>query len=213
MSKPIIFPDGTKCYSGVSCRKHKAMYEAITQQSKKQNLTISKTFSYLLRHNPEKAHLTLDENGWVDINVFIESVNKHMSLPEKLTVKKVEEIVKVDSKQRYSLKDGKIRASQGHSVNVDLMLQPKQPPIFLYHGTNVNTYTLIQETGLKAMKRQYVHLSDSMVTAENVAGRRKGETVILKVNAEEAFKDGVVFYQSENNVWLVESLPAKYVTV
>lgn len=213
MNKPIVFPDGTKCYTGATCRKHKPQIETYLKQARnKKNLNLSKTFSYLLRHNPDKANIVLDENGWVDIHEFIQKINQHMNLPEPVTLTKLLEIVSDDSKQRYSIENGKIRAAQGHSVSVDLNLQPKQPPTYLYHGTNIDTYSLIKKSGLKAMKRQHVHLSESTETAETVAGRRKGETIILKIDADKAHKEGTVFYQADNGVWLVESLPASYIT-
>ncbi len=126
----------------------------------------------------------------------------------------LEEIVRTDNKQRYSFNEDKtlIRANQGHSIPVDVELEEKQPPQYLYHGTAERFLDSIMSDGLKPMSRLYVHLSQDKETAVKV-GKRHGSPVVLKIKAEEMWKDGIKFYLSQNGVWLTKYVDNKYIVV
>ena len=126
----------------------------------------------------------------------------------------LEEIVKTDSKQRYSFNQDKtlIRANQGHSVLVDVELKEQEPPEFLYHGTAARFLKSIEAEGLKSMSRLYVHLSNDVETALTV-GKRHGEAVLLKVYSGDMYRDGEKFYLSENGVWLTKKVDSKYFVI
>ncbi len=113
-------------------------------------------------------------------------------------------------KQRFELKDGRIRAFYGHSVPQRLAKEPAVPPATLYQGTNQKTLPLILAQGLKPMNRQYVHLSADQQTALQVARRKGGSSVILKVRAGEAHARGVAFYLGNETVWLADSVPPDF---
>ena len=100
----------------------------------------------------------------------------------------------------------------GHSISVDLGLKPIQPPPRLYHGTAKQFVPSILQKGLLKMTRQYVHLSYSVATARSV-GMRHGVPVVLEINAEQMARDGIVFYRSENGVWLTDSVSPCYISV
>lgn len=123
----------------------------------------------------------------------------------------LEQIVRTDSKQRYSFNDDKslIRANQGHSVNVDVELKEKEPPEYLYHGTGEKYVESINQDGLIPKSRLYVHLSKDIETAENV-GRRHGKEVVYRIDSGQMYRDGYKFYLSENGVWLTKEVPVKY---
>jgi len=163
----------------------------------------SKFLSLLLRHHPEEAGLTLDEHGWAEVDLLLKNVG--------LRLEELEEIVAADEKQRYSFSEDRtlIRANQGHSVPVDLELEPREPPEFLYHGTVGQFLGSIRKEGLQRRSRQYVHLSLDVETAVKV-GRRRGKPVILQVAAGRMFRDGYVFFLSVNGVWLTEEVPPQY---
>jgi putative RNA 2'-phosphotransferase len=162
----------------------------------------SKFLSYVLRHRPDEIGLMLDENGWADVAELIERAR---SASVELTESTIRQIVASNDKQRFALsEDGKrIRANQGHSVDVDLALKPQQPPEILYHGTASRFLDSIRRDGLKAMSRQHVHLSPDEATAIKV-GQRHGKPVVLRIRAREMAKSGAVFYLSDNGVWLTE---------
>ncbi len=171
---------------------------------------ISKFLSLILRHSPQTIHLNIDKYGWADIDELIQNANKYKRM--HLTIDLINTIVKTNDKQRFILSDDgkRIRANQGHSIKVDLELEAKTPPDILYHGTANRFIDSIMKDGLKPMTRQYVHLSQTEETALTV-GKRHGKPIVLYINAKSMFEEGCKFYLSENNVWLVNKVPAKYI--
>ncbi len=177
-----------------------------------QDLTkISKFLSFVLRHKPEAIGLQLDPQGWADIDELI--AKAHQS-GEMVTLDRglIETTVESNDKKRFVISDdGKsIRASQGHSVNVDLQLTPKQPPDVLYHGTASRFMDSIMAEGLKPGQRQYVHLSGDTETATQV-GQRYGKPVVLTIDAKAMYQQGMAFFQAENGVWLTSTVPKTHI--
>ena len=168
------------------------------------NVKISKFLSYVLRHCPEKANLVLDRAGWANTLSVLKSCN--------LTLSQLEDVVDTDNKQRYEFNDDKtlIRARQGHSVPVDLGYLSTEPPEMLFHGTVNKNLNSIKHHGLVRNKRHHVHLSVDVDTAKKV-GQRYGQPIILKISAKKMHDDGFKFYKTDNNVWLTEHVPPKYI--
>lgn len=160
-----------------------------------------------MRHCPEDIDLDLDSEGWACISELISKAQPKMQLTKSLIV----EVVSTSDKQRFKISDDglKIRANQGHSIKVDLNLEPQEPPTVLYHGTAKQFLDSIMDKGLIPGKRHHVHLSTDIATASAV-GQRHGKPTILKVNSASMFKQGYKFYISNNNIWLVDSVPPKY---
>ena len=171
---------------------------------------ISKLIALVLRHKPDTLQLTLDEHGWCDANLLVQRINGI----QPFTMEDLKKIVAEDSKQRYAFsQDGAmIRANQGHSIPVDVELPVATPPAVLYHGTTDRFLADILAQGLKPQSRLYVHLSPDVTTATSV-GARHGKPVILSVDAARMAADGFTFYRSVNGVWLIEAIPAKYLTI
>lgn len=170
---------------------------------------ISKLMSYVLRHNPAELKLDMDEQGWVSIEqLIVNARNKGKTISLDL----VEEAVRTNDKKRFSIsEDGKrVRANQGHSITIDLSLEVVTPPPVLLHGTATKNLDSIMSQGLRKRNRHHVHLSENKSTALAV-GTRYGKPTLLKVDAEKMAKDGFEFYRSENDVWLVDSVPEKYI--
>lgn len=178
----------------------------------KQHAEVSKFLSYVLRHKPDAIDLVLDENGWASIEELMDKANQS-DHGITLTRELLQEVVDTSDKKRFAIsEDGlRIRANQGHSVNVDLQLQPVEPPEFLYHGTTTRFLDSIMEEGLKPQQRQYVHLSQDIETATAV-GQRYGKPVILKIKARLMYEQGFKFYLADNGVWLTDSVLTKYIS-
>lgn len=168
--------------------------------------SISKFLSYVLRHRPDAIGITLDEHGWASVDEIIAKSK------DPITWEQIVEVVSSNDKKRFSLdvENRRIRANQGHSVDVDVQLKAAVPPPVLYHGTAYKFLGAIVKEGLKPMSRQHVHLSADKETAQNV-GSRRGQAEILKIDAHAMTRDGHQFYLSENGVWLVDSVPVKYI--
>ena len=177
--------------------------------NEQQTKTISKFLSLILRHQPEVIGITLDENGWTDVDELIAKMN---AKGHRISFDQLEEVVITNDKQRFAFSEdyNKIRASQGHSVNISLGLDPQEPPAYLYHGTVAKFLDSIRKEGLQRMSRQHLHLSRDRETAVKV-GRRRGAPVILNINSGAMHKDGYLFYLSDNGVWLTDHVPAKYI--
>ena len=177
--------------------------------NEKEKKHVSKFLSLVLRHQPDTISLRLDEQGWANVAELIQQCALHgvMFTPDEL-----EDIVATNNKQRFAFDASHscIRASQGHSITIDLALTPATPPDRLYHGTGVQSLAAIREIGLQKMERQHVHLSADTGTAQQV-GRRKGASVILTIAARLFHENGAVFYLSANNVWLTDHVPPQYI--
>ena len=169
---------------------------------------ISRYMSLILRHKPDVIGISLDKHGWAVVDDLINGIAKNN---EGFNMAILKEIVETDNKQRYSFNDDKtlIRANQGHSIPVDVELEEKEPPKFLYHGTGEKYVSSILEQGLIPKSRLYVHLSKDIETAKNV-GRRHGKEVVYKIEAHEMYQDGYKFYLSVNGVWLAKGVPLQY---
>jgi putative RNA 2'-phosphotransferase len=175
--------------------------------SQKNKESTSKLIALVLRHKPEEIGITLDEHGWANVNELIAGIAK----TQPFDMSMLEEIVSTDEKQRYSFNEDKtlIRANQGHSIPVDVELEQKTPPEVLYHGTGEKYTASIDVQGLIPKSRLYVHLSPDYDTAVKV-GSRHGKPVVYTVAAGEMQKNGYVFYQSVNGVWLTKNVPVEF---
>jgi putative RNA 2'-phosphotransferase len=172
----------------------------------------SKLLSKILRHQPSLAGLTLSDGGWVAVDDLLRGLSEHAGVT--LTRAELDEIVVNNNKQRFAYDETgmRIRANQGHSVEVDLKLTEAQPPETLYHGTGARAVAAIQRGGLRRMRRHHVHLSADIPTALRV-GARHGQPVVFSVASGEMARDGMAFYRSDNGVWLVEAVPPRYLTL
>ena len=167
----------------------------------------SRFISLILRHRPDTIGISLDEHGWASVEELLAGISK----TQYIDMAMLEKIVETDSKQRYSFNEDKtlIRANQGHSINVDVELPKKQPPVILYHGTGEKYVASIDEQGLIPKSRLYVHLSGDEATA-TIVGSRHGRPVVYEVLASQMYHDGYEFFQSVNGVWLTKSVPVQY---
>lgn len=168
----------------------------------------SKFLSLVLRHAPETIGLELDANGWVDVDELLAACSAN---GRRLSIDVLEEVVFTNDKQRFAFsEDGRhIRANQGHSVEVDLALQPTLPPAMLFHGTATRFLDAIRAEGLRKMSRQHVHLSSTEDQARRV-GARHGKPIVLTVNAQAMAAASTMFYISANGVWLTDAVPVEF---
>lgn len=169
---------------------------------------LSKFLSLVLRHDPQRAGLVLDDAGWVAVDDLLVGCAR---AGVTLTREQLEEIVRSSDKQRFAFSsDGeRIRANQGHSVEVKLDYVPQTPPELLFHGTATRFLDSIRERGLVRGGRHHVHLSSDTETARKV-GQRHGRPVVLSVRAGDMHRAGHVFLRSANGVWLAESVPVDW---
>jgi|TARA_Y100000034_G_C6796725_1_gene357148 putative RNA 2'-phosphotransferase len=166
----------------------------------------SKFLSLILRHKPETINLTLDEQGWADVGAILYGCTLSMDV--------LEEIVEKNNKKRFEFNTdkSKIRASQGHSVKINLDYKAQKPPDTLFHGTIKRNWENIQNSGLKKMNRHHVHLSVDEKTAIEV-GKRRGKPIVISIDSGRMHSNGFMFFLSTNGVWLTDNVPIKYITI
>lgn len=171
---------------------------------------VSKFLARILRHQPESAGLKLDKHGWADVEAVLSGVQAKFGT---FTFQQLVQLVEANDKQRYMMSDDgrRIRAAQGHSIPVDLALEPVTPPPFLYHGTKSSSLPSIMRDGLTKARRHHVHLSDDLDTALRVGRRRAGATAVLQIRSGEMAE--YVFLLSTNRVWLTEHVPARFISL
>lgn len=165
----------------------------------------SKRLSLVLRHRPETVGITLDPHGWVDVATLLDALAAH---GPALTRDDLDRVVADNDKQRFEwdVERDRIRARQGHTVEVDLQLEPAAPPDVLFHGTPTRNVEAIRREGLDPRRRHHVHLSPDEETAHRV-GARRGEHVVLRVDAAAMVTAGHEFWVSSNGVWLTDGVP------
>jgi putative RNA 2'-phosphotransferase len=175
----------------------------------KEIIRTSKFLSLVLRHEPEQVGLKLDEAGWIGVDELLRAVNQH---GVALTLDQLKHIVATSDKKRFAFSDDglRIRASQGHSIEVDLQYEPQTPPELLYHGTATRFLDSIRKEGLKKMERHDVHLSAETKVTVQVGGRH-GKPALLTIHAGDLHRAGFVFRRSANGVWLVDHVPPQFI--
>lgn len=178
--------------------------------NEQQRTSISRSLSYYLRHRPDELGLTLGAGGWVAVDDLLAALARR---GKPVTRAQLDEVVARNPKQRFAFDEAgaRIRASQGHSVAVDLQLEPATPPELLYHGTGRAAVASILREGLTKQRRHHVHLSAEVATAQNV-GARHGPPVVLVVAAAAMAAAGHSFYRSANGVWLADAVPPAYLS-
>ncbi len=171
---------------------------------------ISKFLSFILRHNPQAGGLTLSEDGWASTQSVLDALERRFG---SSSFEELLDIVDSNDKKRFAFDETKdrIRASQGHSVDVDLGMTAVAPPSILYHGTKSQFLDSIEDKGLIKGTRNHVHLSPDIETAYKVANRRKGDSIILEIRTEEM--EGHEFFLSANGVWLTDHVPPESIYV
>ena len=174
----------------------------------KEEVKISKFVSLVLRHKPQNIGITLSKDGWA--NVY--ELEKIKLTGRNINKDILERVVLYNDKKRFSFNEDHtlIRANQGHSIDVDLQFEEKEPPEILFHGTSISSIESIKQEGIKKMGRLHVHLSLIEETAKKV-GERHGKPAIIKINSKKMYEDGIKFYLSENKVWLCDYVDPKYI--
>ena len=178
-------------------------------QNEKETRQVSKFLSLVLRHQPEKIGIDLNEAGWTSVDELLEAMRLN---GRKINRETLDHVVASNDKQRFEFgEDGAmIRATQGHSVAVQLGYQAANPPEFLLHGTPATAVEEIRRNGLNKMKRHHVHLHAEEVTA-NAVGARRGVPVLLRIQSQQMANEGYLFFVTPNNVWLTDHVPARFI--
>jgi len=196
---------------GWSMRKARSCHAAVVQPLDQDDVRRSKLLSRVLRHRPGSVGITLDRHGWTDVAALLVALAAH---GHRITRTDLDRVVRGNDKQRFEwdTTSDRIRARQGHSVEVDLGLPRAEPPARLYHGTPRRNVASILTTGLERRGRHHVHLSEDVGTARRV-GARRGDPAVLVVDAAAMVSQGIDFRRAANGVWLTEHVPPPFLSM
>lgn len=164
---------------------------------------LGQRLTHALRHEPWIYGIELDDDGWIEIATIATTL--------QLTPETIERLATTSSKDRYELRDGRIRARYGHSLPARIELPRAEPPAELFHGTAPESLASIDAIGLTPRARQYVHLSLDRDTAREVGRRKARQPVILVIDAAAAHADGIAFYTGNDTIWLADAIPPRFI--
>jgi len=185
----------------------------MTANDRRRLIKLSKFLALILRHQPERFALPVDEHGWAPLSEVLEILNglPNFRWATRADVMTVVEEGSGDGKTRFEVRDNRIRALYGHSFDQIIVHEPCVPPPILYHGTSLRALAAIRREGLKPMERQYVHLSPDEEMAIQVGARHGAEPIVLTVRAGAAHANGVPFYCPSETVYLATHIPPRFV--
>lgn len=164
----------------------------------------------ILRHFPDRYQLPIDPHGWVSLPQAVREISRKHPAYHWLRVQHLVAIAETDAKGRYEVRDERIRATYGHTVEVDLDLPTEHIPDRLYYPVTADESGIVLEVGLRPSDRKKVHLSRTAEDARAAGAVRTPEPVILEVDASRARTDGIKIMQAGKTVFLVDQVPAEY---
>ena len=166
----------------------------------------------VLRHFPERFSLSMDSHGWIDIRSIVEAVRARRNQFHWLRPHHVRALASTDPKGRYQLDVDKVRATYGHSLDVELDLPTDNIPGELYYPATEEEVEIILETGLKPSDRKHVHLSLAPENATDAGTHRTEKPVLLRVDAKGAIGSGVVIRRAGKTVFITKEIPAEFLS-
>lgn len=171
---------------------------------------LSKEISYALRHAPWEYELEMDAEGWVPVLQLLDALHRKNDW-KGLTQEDIQQMINASDKKRHEIVGDRIRAFYGHSIPMKISKIESKPPEILYHGTARRFVKSIMDNGLSPQRRQYVHLSQDIETAQNVGNRHDDKPCILVIDSLRAWNDGISFYYGNEKVWLADTVPSIYI--
>lgn len=173
---------------------------------------LGRVMTGILRHFPEKYGVAVDDKGWVPLPELVRAIGGHHRGYHWLRTHHLVGIAESDAKGRYEVKDDRIRATYGHTVDVHLDLPTENIPDELYFPVTPEEAAIVLEVGLKPSDRRHVHLSRTAQDARAAGAVRTPEPVILAVNARSAREQGIVIMQAGKTVFLTDAMPAEFLS-
>lgn len=180
--------------------------------SDSRQVALSKLLALLLRHRSADYGLHLDPEGFVPLDALLAVINKQRGW-YWVRAEHIERLLAEQTKRRYELVDGDIRAIYGHSQVTAIQYEAIVPPALLLHGTARRFVDAILRDGLRPMNRQYVHLTDEFALAELTGKRRDPRPAIIRIDAQRAHAAGLEFYRADQGVFLTRHVPAEFLSV
>lgn len=172
---------------------------------------LGRTMAGVLRHFPQRYGLEMDEHGWVDLQDLVTAIRIRHKKFRFLKPHHIIALIQTDPKGRYLFDEGRVMATYGHSLDLDLELPTDDIPPILFYPTTEEESSILLEAGLRPADRQWVHLSDTLESAMEAGQVRTANPVILEVDADRARDDGIVIKKAGKFVYITDEIPPDYV--
>lgn len=171
---------------------------------------LSRIMAGCLRHSPERYDLKMDPHGWVQVADFVNAIKRKRRELRWLNPHHVQALIVTEPKGRYQFANNMIRATYGHTLDVDLDLPTNNIPDKLFYPATPEEIDLLLETGLKPIDRKKVHLSKTVENAIEAGRSRVEKPLVLEIDAKNAIADGLVIQRAATTVFLTNEIPPKY---
>ncbi len=174
--------------------------------------SLGRIIAGVLRHFPEKLGVMIDGHGWVDVSEFVEAIGISRSGFHWLRDHHIEAIALTDPKGRYQIDGGMVRATYGHTIDINLDDLPLADIDEFFYPVTEEEIDIILEGGLNPIDRKNVHLSGSIEKALEAGRVRTEEPLIIKIDGAKAKKDGIIIYHAGKDVYITDRIDAKYIS-
>ena len=164
----------------------------------------------ILRHFPDRYGLSIDPQGWISLPQTVRAISQRHPSYQWLRVQHLVAIAETDAKGRYEVRDDRVRATYGHTLEVDPDLPTENIPDQLYYPVTAEEAGIVLEVGLKPSDRRKVHLSKTAEDARSAGSVRTPEPIVLEVDAKRARAEGLVIRRAGKTVYVVDRVPPEY---
>ena len=174
---------------------------------------LSRFLALVLRHRAHNFDLEVDDEGFVSIDDLLDVIDEEHRALDWVEFEHIEALTKTEGRQRFQVKDDRVRATYGHSFRRPINYPSAEPPAELYVGVLSAKLPELRAKGLLPTGRQYVHLSESSTEAEEIGRHQGDDSMVVTVQAGKAAKEGVQFHHPTRGLYLVNKLASKYLDV
>ena len=166
---------------------------------------LGRSLAGILRHG--RFELTMDDQGFVDMRDIVGVIKENNPRMHWLRPHHIIALVDTDPKGRYQVSGNVVKATYGHTIDLDMTLNTENVPDHLYYPTAPEETDLILESGLYPSDRAMVHLSLTYQDAFNAGSVRVEQPVILEIDVNACFDAGYDIGKAAKTVFLCRHVP------
>lgn len=172
--------------------------------------SVGRLMAGILRHFPSKFELYIDAKGWIDLYELLDAVKQQRRRLRWLKQHHIRAMVDTDKKGRFQMVGSMVRATYGHTVNVDPDLPTDNIPDILFFPTSEAELEEGLKKGLFPTDKNKVHLSKTLDSALTAGQHRYDAPIILKVDAAGAKTGGYAIGEAGTTVYTTDEIPPSY---
>jgi putative RNA 2'-phosphotransferase len=167
---------------------------------------IGRLMAGILRHG--RFDPDMDEQGFVDLREMVSAIQGSNSRMHWLRPHHIIALIETDPKGRYQISGDMVRATYGHTIDLDLNLPSDDIPEVLFYPTTPEESGIILETGLIPSDRTMVHLSLTYNDAFSAGSVRVSFPTILVIDTAKCASAGHEIGKAARTVFLCRHVPA-----